>query len=114
MKDVQSKSTPGGKDYAECGNLASFEGALENQRGTVFLFVYVSAVSKWQFSQMKIKVTNWDLGTKEKVPSPFKRNYYWPEQVKTKSKRKPKEKVPSVVTSGEWNRYFNQKGTEKA
>jgi len=48
------------------------------------------------------------------IPSPFKRNFYWPEEVKTKAKRQLKEKVPSVATSEQWNIYFNKKTTEKA
>ena len=50
----------------------------------------------------------------DRIPPTFRKNYYWPEKLKTKSKRKPKEKVLSVATSEEWNICYNTKSIEKA
>lgn len=51
----------------------------------------------------------------ENVPSPFKKNLFWP-GTPTKTKRKtrtPKEKLPSVVSSKEWLEYEKNKKDKK-
>lgn len=49
-------------------------------------------------------------------PSPFKNSLFWPAtSTNSKSqKRKSKEKVPAVATSGEWRQYFSKKEKVKA
>lgn len=46
-------------------------------------------------------------------PSPFKRALVWPEEKKSNKKRKIKERVPSVVTSFQWQEYTKTKQEEK-
>ncbi|KAG5891804.1 hypothetical protein JTB14_006194 [Gonioctena quinquepunctata] len=46
------------------------------------------------------------------IPSPFKRGLFWPETT-TVSNKKTKEKVPSVVTSQQWQEYSRQKMEKK-
>lgn len=47
------------------------------------------------------------------VPTPFKRALFWPEQNQIKTKRKCREKIPSVVTSKAWREYHTKKENEK-
>lgn len=48
------------------------------------------------------------------VSSPFKRALFWPEPIQKKKKtRAPKEKIPSVATSSEWQKYYQKKENEK-
>ncbi|XP_063907880.1 uncharacterized protein LOC135126021 [Zophobas morio] len=48
------------------------------------------------------------------VPSPFKQCLFWPATPKKKDgKRKPKEKIPSVATSFQWQEYHKKKNAEK-
>lgn len=47
------------------------------------------------------------------IPSPFKRALFWPTP-KENSKKRMKEKVPSVITSIEWQRYYENKERKKA
>jgi hypothetical protein len=43
------------------------------------------------------------------VPSPFKRALFWPQPIQTATKTKKKEKIPSVVTSKNWQQYYENK-----
>lgn len=48
------------------------------------------------------------------VPSPFKRNLFWPENwMDSNKKRIKREKIPSTVTSKAWKEYHEKKETEK-
>ncbi|KAF9411724.1 hypothetical protein HW555_009553 [Spodoptera exigua] len=48
------------------------------------------------------------------VPSPFKRNLFWPENEHNKKKTRIKrEKIPSAVTSQAWREYHEKKEIEK-
>jgi hypothetical protein len=49
------------------------------------------------------------LTTDIKVPTPFKKTLFWPEPKKVTLKQKPKEKIPSVATSSQWQHYFKSK-----
>lgn len=49
---------------------------------------------------------------KASIPTPFKKALFWPEQVNSKNKRK-KEKLPSAITSEEWQHYHLRKENEK-
>lgn len=45
------------------------------------------------------------------IPSPFKKNLFWPEP--QDNKKKFREKVPSVATSAQWLTYHKKKKEEK-
>lgn len=47
------------------------------------------------------------------VGTPFKKALFWPEVDQTKTVKKPKEKIPSVVTSKEWKKFFSKKEADK-
>jgi len=47
-----------------------------------------------------------------RVPSPFKKVLFWPEEKQIK-KRQGKEKIPSVVTSEQWKKYQYDKEEKK-
>nr|CAD7196186.1 unnamed protein product [Timema douglasi] len=47
------------------------------------------------------------------IPSPFKRVLFWPEDKETPSSKKKREKVPSVVSSSQWQEYNSKKFEEK-
>ncbi|XP_060810318.1 histone-lysine N-methyltransferase, H3 lysine-79 specific-like [Amyelois transitella] len=48
------------------------------------------------------------------IPSPFKRNLFWPGEDENKGKkRKLKEKIPFVITSKPWREYNERKDIEK-
>jgi hypothetical protein len=53
------------------------------------------------------------LTTDIKVPTPFKNTLFWPEPKKVTLKKKPKEKIPSVATSSQWQQYFKSKEEKK-
>ena len=93
----------------EVGNPESHEKARENHQGTVLI-----DCSYFRIVKIEIITDNNENHELDGIPPTFRKNYYWPEKVKTKSKRKPKEKVPSVATSEEWNLYYNTKSIEKA
>lgn len=48
-----------------------------------------------------------------RVPSPFKKCLFWPEASASTTKRKSKEKVPTVATSEQWKQYHIMKEEEK-
>lgn len=48
-----------------------------------------------------------------KIPSPFKDILFWPNPVSVTTKRKAKDKVPSVASSEEWQAYHKQKQAKK-
>lgn len=47
------------------------------------------------------------------IPSPFKRNLFWPEPSPSNKKRRSKEKIPAVVTSDQYKAYLKKKDDEK-
>lgn len=47
------------------------------------------------------------------IPSPFKRALFWPENTEKPGKRRSKEKIPSVVTSKQWQEYHEKKEEAK-
>lgn len=47
------------------------------------------------------------------IPSPFKRALFWPENTQKAGKRRPRENVPSVVTSKQWQEYHEKKKEAK-
>nr|CAD7394976.1 unnamed protein product [Timema cristinae] len=47
------------------------------------------------------------------IPSPFKRVLFWPEDKETPSSKKKREKVPSAVSSSQWQDYNSKKSEEK-
>lgn len=50
---------------------------------------------------------------KEVIPSPFKRALFWPEPKVEVLKKRKTEKIPSVVTSLQWQEYNKKKSEEK-
>lgn len=50
-------------------------------------------------------------GEQRNIPSPFKRAFVWPE--KLSKKKKKNEKIPTVATSDEWQKYHLMKEEEK-
>lgn len=49
----------------------------------------------------------------QKVPTPFKKALFWPEETMKETKRKRKEKIPAVITSKAWQDYHTKKEAEK-
>lgn len=49
------------------------------------------------------------LNIPDEVPAPFKKSFFWPQKTDEKTKRKSKEKVPSVATSAAWRDYHIRK-----
>lgn len=47
------------------------------------------------------------------IPSPFKRALFWPENTEKVGKRRFKEKIPSVVTSKQWQEYHEKREESK-
>ena len=47
------------------------------------------------------------------IHSPFKRALFWPENTEKAGKRRSKEKIPSVVTSKQWQEYHEKKEEAK-
>ena len=110
IKDIQSASSRDGKErHVEVGNPESHEKARENNQGTVLI-----VCSYFRIVKIGIFTDNNENHELDGILSPFRKNYFWAEKVKTKSRRKPKEKVPNVATSEEWNSYYNNKSIEKA
>ena len=110
IKDIQSTSSwDGEKKQVEVGNPESHEKARENHQGTVLI-----VCSYFRIVKIEIFTDNNENHEFDGIPPPFRKNYYWPEKVKTKSTRKPKEKVSRVATSEELNLYYNNKSIENA
>lgn len=47
------------------------------------------------------------------IPTPFKKSLFWPQSKTENETRKPREKVPAVTTSLQWQQYFEKKEEKK-
>lgn len=64
-------------------------------------------VIKPAYKPSPLKVNN------QTIPSPFKRVLMWPDPTSTKKKRPGREKIPSIVTSKQWQEYYQKKEDKK-
>lgn len=65
--------------------------------------------------QQKTPVKN-DRQFLKLIPSPFKKSLFWPSTTKEDNenkKRKPRDKVPAVASSEQWQKYYENKQKEK-
>lgn len=49
----------------------------------------------------------------QNIPVPFKNTLFWPAAFSNKKKRRPMEKVPSVVSSEQWQAFYKLKEQKK-
>lgn len=59
------------------------------------------------------KQSNLTEGNLSTVPSPFKRNLFWPEPSTSTKKRRTKEQIPAVVASEQYKAYLKKKEDKK-
>lgn len=47
------------------------------------------------------------------IPEAFKKSLFWPTSVIQQTKKKPREKIPTVTTSDQWKTYYHNKEVAK-
>ena len=81
IKDIQSTSSRDSEEkHVEVGNPESHEKARENNQGTDVLIV----CSYFRIVKIEIITDNNENHELDGIPPTFRKNYYWPEKVKTK------------------------------
>lgn len=51
--------------------------------------------------------------TEQIIPTPFKRVLFWPKEKQNHTKKRKTEKIPSVITSKQWQEYYDSKEKKK-
>ncbi|CAH1382001.1 unnamed protein product, partial [Tenebrio molitor] len=115
LTDTESRESISNDENLEPNDEAKFTGNLDLDSFSfpIIIDVQDEIVNISDVNDCDNRIEQENPVIEESFPTPFKKTLFWPEPKKVTLKKKPKEKIPSVATSSQWQQYFKSKEEKK-